>query len=86
MANRSGYEDVDILRDADGIIAIISRRISTGSYSVALMKEFERDDRTERTSFVPRKGIDAGKRILDRAADRIDELMSLDSQRAARTV
>jgi hypothetical protein len=55
--SRSGpppaYTDLAKLRNAEGLVAIISRRRSTGVITFAVMKEFERDGRVENTSFVP---------------------------------
>lgn len=55
--SRSGpppaYTDLAKLRNAEGLVAIISRRRSTGVITFAIMKEFERDGRMENTSFVP---------------------------------
>jgi hypothetical protein len=46
------YLDLDRLRNADGIIAIISQRLANRAITFALFKEFERDNRVERTSFI----------------------------------
>ncbi len=85
MGNRSGYEDVDVLKDADGCVAIISRRVKNGSYSYAVMREFERDGQIERTSFMGCDAAPAAHRVIDLAVKRIAELEALDAKRAARS-
>ncbi len=47
------YTDLARLSNADGLIAIISQRRSTGVITFAIMKEFERYGAKETTSFVP---------------------------------
>ncbi len=75
MSTRSGYEDVgEPIRDPEGVIAILSRRRSNGQLSVAVMKEFDRDGQTERTSFMQRRHIDAAIRVLTIARDEMDRM------------
>ncbi len=47
------YVDIDKLENAERIVAVISIRRNNGVITFALFKEFDRDGRIERTSFVP---------------------------------
>lgn len=48
----SGFNDLDTLRNSDGLVAFISQRKSNGSITIAVMKEFERDGSMHRTQFI----------------------------------
>lgn len=76
--SRSGYQEVDVLLDVDGLCAVITKRNSNSQYSYAIMKVFERDGEAERTSFVQRRHQPAVARLNDRACERIDELVDQD--------
>jgi hypothetical protein len=81
---RSGYDEVEVLRDVDGVCAVITRRNSNGQYSFMLAKEFDRDGETERTSFMHRRHLPAITRLLPLVADRIDQLIDQDKAAARR--
>jgi len=83
----SGYDHVETCRNADGLIAIITRRKKlNGEYTVALYKEFERNGETEKTAFLSRRHIDGAIELLKIAGEKIDRAMDADkaSARAAR--
>jgi len=69
-----GYEDYDTIRDPEGIVGIISRRIAHNTFSVALFRVYERDGQEERTLFFGRKHFAAARRVLDLAEARIAKL------------
>ncbi len=77
---RSGYEEIDVIQDVDGVCAVITRRKSNGSYSFMFAKVFDRDGTPERTSFVQRRHVDAIMRLTPQVAERIDQLMDIDKQ------
>lgn len=54
----NNYQDLDKLRDAAGLISIISLRKSTGVITFAIFKEYMRDGQTEKSTFVPETLID----------------------------
>lgn len=68
------YLDLDKLKNADGIVAIISQRLSNRVITFALFKEFERDRRVERTSFIAATLRDSYTSMVKLAFERIDEL------------
>lgn len=78
---RTGYEDVEEIKDPDGVIAVISRRRSTGACSVALFKSFERDGVQEKTNFLGAKYFPAVRRVLDIAEKRLVELEADEAHR-----
>lgn len=70
----SGFVDVDELRDAHGLVAIISQRRSNGQMTIGVFKEFERDGRMERTAFIPEPLFAAYNAISKLAQERILEI------------
>jgi len=48
-----GFEDVERLTTADGIVAIISQKARDGSLTFGMHREFLRDGRMDRGSFIP---------------------------------
>jgi hypothetical protein len=74
MQRRTGYDDVDEISDPDGVVALISRRRSTGSFSVAVFRVYERDGVKEKTAFLGLKQLPALRRVLDIAEKRIEKL------------
>lgn len=74
MSGKSEYEDVEVLRDADGVVAVISERKNGTGCAVAIFKEFTRDGKTQRSAFLQRRHIAAAKRLLEIAEEKMDEL------------
>jgi hypothetical protein len=75
--NQHLFRDLDVLRNAEGMKAVISLRLSNGVITFIIIREFERDGETSTTGFVPASQIDAyiefvllvKKRIVELAAD-----------------
>lgn len=82
-AKDRGFNDIDVLRNTDGIIAIISQRRSNGAYTIAVMKEFERDGQIERTQFISEHLFDSYQDMVQRAIDRVHELRAADIAKGA---
>lgn len=72
----SGFIDVDMLEDANGLIAIISQRRSNGTMTMAVFKKFDRDGKVERTSFIPEPLFDAHDALWKLARDRVLEIQA----------
>lgn len=70
----SAYEDLDTLKDANGLIARISRRLRTGEVTFAVFKMFERDGEPQQTSFIPLELADAYIAMATNAKQRCIEL------------
>lgn len=71
-----GFIDLDTLRDANGIVAIISQRRSNGTLTFGVFKEFERDGRMDRTSFIPELLGEAYEQMVKLARERIAQIKS----------
>jgi hypothetical protein len=71
---QSRFENVDELRDSNGLLAKISRRTKTGELTFAILKEFERDGETETTSFIPFSKIDALEQLVQALKSRCTEI------------
>jgi hypothetical protein len=68
------YIDLDKLKNADGVVAIISQRLTNGVITFALFKEFVRDGREERTSFIAESLRPAYESMVKLVFDRIDDI------------
>lgn len=85
---RSGCDDIETLYDTDAknICAVISRHRRTGDYTVAVFKQFERDDELVKTSFIPKRLIPAAQRVLMAAEARCTTLEELDKAHPGRAI
>jgi len=72
--NYSAFVDIEKLRNAEGIIAIISQRRSNGTVTIAVMKEFERDGHMETTAFISETLFEAYQEMVALAVARVREL------------
>ena len=70
----TGFNDLDTLRNADGLVAFISQRKSNGSITIAVMKEFERDGSMHRTQFISELMFDSYLDMVKLAITRAREL------------
>lgn len=62
---RSGYLEVDQVRDPDGIIGIISKRVAGPPiHTIGIFKIFDRDGVEEKSSFWNHKQLPAVTRVL----------------------
>lgn len=68
------FTELDVLRSADGLKAIISQRKSTGVITCAIVKEFQRDGETVTTGFIPESLMDDYITMAQLAKKRIEEL------------
>ena len=72
---RSGYQEVDWIRDPDGILVIISRRLGGPPiHSVSVFKVFMRDGVSEKSTFWSPNLYEAVLRALSIAIPRAREL------------
>lgn len=68
------YIDIDEIRDPEGIVAVMSQRLSNRAITFAVFKEFERDGRPERTSFIAASLRAPFRRVIDLVFERVAEL------------
>jgi hypothetical protein len=83
LPRRSGpppqYLDLEKLKNADGIVAIISQRLANRVITFAFFKEFERDNRFERTSFIADSLRPSYLAMVKMACERMDEIAKNES-------
>ena len=72
--NNHLFRDLDVLRNAEGMKAIISQRLSNGVITFSIVREFVRDGQTETTSFIPMHQIDAFADLVTLVKKRCKEL------------
>lgn len=72
---RSGYEEVDRIVDPDGIVAIISSRLSgPPMFTIGIFKQFTRDgDASQKTSFFNPSQVEAAIRVIRLAKECADK-------------
>ncbi len=68
------YVDLEHLRNADDLMSIISMRRANGVITFAIFKEFLRDGRRERTTFVAESLSGSYRDLLDITIKRIGEI------------
>lgn len=68
------FVDIEKLRNAEGLVAIISQRRSNAQVTVSILKEFERDGKIETTSFIGENLFDAYESMLKAVRQRVTEL------------
>ena len=61
---RTGFEDIGTIEDPDGVVAVLSRRKSSGAVTAAFFKVFERDGSREKTNFLPVSLFPALQRVM----------------------
>lgn len=68
------YVDLDTIRSSDDLVVIISQRRSNGMLTFGVFKEFVRDHRTDRTTFVSAELMPAYRAILKIAEERLEQI------------
>ena len=81
-ASETRYNETDIIKDPDGVIAVITERVSDGAISFGIYREFDRGGRTERSKFLARRHVAGARRLLDDLEERLEQLE--DQSRAKR--
>lgn len=71
---QGAFVDIEKLRNAEGLVAIISQRRSNAQVTVSILKEFERDGKIETTSFIGENLFDAYESMLKAVRQRVTEL------------
>lgn len=66
------YREIETIRDPDGVIAIITERVSTGHLSFKILKEYEDRGEIKTTPYLARRHIEAVRRVTERVQDRLD--------------
>lgn len=75
-SSRQPYADVDVLRNSNGLKAVISQRRSNGVFTFGVFKEYERDGQMHQTGFIPESMGEAYIQLVRIALERIAEIKS----------
>lgn len=68
----AGYREVKILREDNGVCALITERVDTGHISFSLFKEFSVGNETKRSKFFGGRHIATLRKLLNKVADEIE--------------
>lgn len=68
------YIDLDRLKNSENLVAVISQRRSNGAITFAIFKEFERDGRLEKTTFIADSYRDEYLALVKLMFERIDAI------------
>lgn len=71
---RNGYQDVETLRNAEDVIAVITRRTGSYQHTASFFKVYAREGEEARTSFFSLKALVGLRQMIDTADTRITEL------------
>lgn len=68
----SQYTEVEVVRDPDGVVAVITERARDGRVSFMLAREFDRDGQPQRSAYIARRHLPAVRRLLADLEDRLE--------------
>ena len=71
---KTEYVVKEIVRDPDGVVAVISERVRDGRISVMIAREFERNGKTQRSAYFAFRHLPAVSRILGSLPERLELL------------
>jgi len=72
--SRAEYTVREIMRDPDGVVAVISERLRDGRISFMIGREFERNGQTQRSAYLSFRHLPAISRILSDLPARLELL------------
>ena len=78
------FWEVAELRDPDGVLAVVTERVSDGRLSYALFREFEQEGQTKRSAYLAHRHIPGAIRLLKELDRRLEQME--DRSRAARRI
>ena len=78
----NNWSEVEVIRDPDGLIAVITENLATGHVSFQICKEFDRGGSVIRTTYANRRHVPGFRRLLERVEERLD--IAEDRSRAKR--
>lgn len=73
MAERDDYPEVALITESDGVVAVITKKAGTEFLSFSLQKQFERDGKVVRTSFLNRRHVASVRKLLLRVEEYLDQ-------------
>ena len=69
---KNEFEVVEVIRDPDGVVAVITKRTRDGRVSFMLAREFELDGDTKRSAYMNSRHLPAVRRLLADLEDRLE--------------
>lgn len=80
------FIEIDVLRNAEGMKAVITQRASNNVLTFAIVREFERDGMVENTSYIPETLIEAFLDLVHLTKKRIAEIRASGKIEPVKTV
>lgn len=68
------FRVVETVRDPDGVVAVITERVSDGRISFMLTREFELAGETKRTTYLNSRHLPAVQRLITDLSERLELL------------
>ncbi len=68
------YKELETVAHPDGVIAVITENISSGAISFGIYREFEREGKTSRGSYLARRHLPAVRELLADLEDRLEAI------------
>ena len=78
----NGFKVIEVVRDPDGVIAVVTEREKDGRVSFSIAREFTQGETSKRTNYLKRIHIAAIRRLLNDLEDRLE--LAEDRARAKR--
>lgn len=72
------FEELKTIRDPDGVIAVVTKRIRDGRISFTIAREFEEKGVTRRSAYLAARHMPAVRRLLND----LEEILELEEDRA----
>lgn len=77
LPGTSGYVDVDTIRTADNIVAVISKRSYDGAFTFNVRRSYMDHGDEKHTSFFPEFMLESYQRVLVLVGERIKQLRAV---------
>jgi hypothetical protein len=66
------YDELFVVRDPDGVCAVVTEHKQKGWISFGLYREFDRDGKPTRSAYLMRRHVAAVRRLLDDLEERLE--------------
>ncbi len=69
---KNEFRQVEVVKDPDGVVAVISERIKDGRISFMIAREFDSNGEIKRSAYLARRHIAAAARLLADLSERLE--------------
>lgn len=69
---KNEFSVIEVIKDPDGVVAVITERVRDGRVSFMLGREFELDGETKRSAYMNTRHLPAVRRLLADLEDRLE--------------